>query len=128
MLLGTRDLFTYAECLGCGSLWLLDPPDDIGRYYPPSYMPFAETTYVDSGLKLFAKKVMTDLITKGVIRRRRHWTYTLYLAGARKRHCILDVGSGTVAFLLCCTSAGTPTRQVSILLQDYRAIYAQGND
>ena len=99
MLLGTRDPFTYAECLGCGSLWLIDPPGDMGCYYPPAYIPFAETRYVDSGLRLFAKKAMTDLVAKGVIRRRRHWTYALYLAGARKRDRILDVGSGSGAFL-----------------------------
>jgi SAM-dependent methyltransferase len=100
MQLGTRDEFTYAECGGCGSLWLTNPPADMARYYPPSYIPFTETVEPESGLKHLAKTAMTELVARGVIRRRRHWTYTLYLAGARRRDRTLDVGSGSGHFLI----------------------------
>jgi SAM-dependent methyltransferase len=101
MLLGTRDEFTYAECGGCRSLWLTDPPADIARYYPLSgYVPFTATVESESALKHLAKTAMTELVARGVIGRRGHWTYPLYLTRARRRDHILDVGSGSGLFLM----------------------------
>jgi len=101
MQLGTRDEFMYAECGRCASLWLTNPPEDMARYYESSgYVPFTESVKPESGLRRVAKAAMTDLVARGVIRRRRHWTYTLYLADARKRDRILDVGSGSGHFLV----------------------------
>lgn len=37
MMFGFRDHFSYAECLGCGSLRLMDPPAEMSRYYPSTY-------------------------------------------------------------------------------------------
>ena len=37
MMFGLRDRFLYGECRDCGSLVLLDPPADLGPYYPPDY-------------------------------------------------------------------------------------------
>src|SRR5262245_13065920 len=37
MMLGLRDQFHYGECDGCGSLQLLNVPEDLGRYYPADY-------------------------------------------------------------------------------------------
>ncbi len=34
---GTDVTFKYGECETCGSLTLLDPPDDFTAYYPPDY-------------------------------------------------------------------------------------------
>lgn len=34
MMFGTREHFTYEECASCKTLHLLDPPSDMGRYYP----------------------------------------------------------------------------------------------
>jgi SAM-dependent methyltransferase len=39
---GLRDRFTYFECSGCGCCQLVNPPDDLGRYYPSNYYSFAE--------------------------------------------------------------------------------------
>lgn len=36
-LFGMEGEFEYAECAQCGSLQLLQPPEDLGRYYPPQY-------------------------------------------------------------------------------------------
>src|SRR6266849_2330382 len=41
MMLGLRTRFHYAQCAGCGSLWLLDPPTDFGAYYSSGYYSFA---------------------------------------------------------------------------------------
>ncbi len=40
MMLGTREEFTYWECLGCGCLSLVDIPNDPGQYYPKGYYSF----------------------------------------------------------------------------------------
>jgi SAM-dependent methyltransferase len=37
MMFGLRERFTYLECTSCGSLRLLDPPEDPGRFYPSEY-------------------------------------------------------------------------------------------
>lgn len=34
MMIGTRETFTYARCLRCASLSLIDEPADMGKYYP----------------------------------------------------------------------------------------------
>ncbi len=36
-LFGMDGLFEYAECAQCGSLQILQPPEDLKRYYPPEY-------------------------------------------------------------------------------------------
>ena len=41
MMFGLRTRFHYAQCAGCGSLWLTDPPSDFGAYYPREYYSFA---------------------------------------------------------------------------------------
>jgi SAM-dependent methyltransferase len=33
------DVFTYRSCRACRTLYLADPPDDVGRYYPDRYYP-----------------------------------------------------------------------------------------
>jgi SAM-dependent methyltransferase len=40
MMLGLRDVFQYLECQACGCLQLMDPPEDMVRYYPPDYTAF----------------------------------------------------------------------------------------
>jgi SAM-dependent methyltransferase len=37
MMLGLRERFAYCRCGECGSLWLADPPEDLGRFYPAGY-------------------------------------------------------------------------------------------
>jgi len=37
MMLGTRDVFEYLECLGCGGLQIAVPPANLDRYYADDY-------------------------------------------------------------------------------------------
>jgi len=37
---GTRESFTYFECVACGCVQLETIPDDLGRFYPQSYFAF----------------------------------------------------------------------------------------
>jgi SAM-dependent methyltransferase len=41
MMFGLRDVFPYGLCAACGSLSLLSPPEEMGKYYPPNYYSFA---------------------------------------------------------------------------------------
>jgi SAM-dependent methyltransferase len=58
MMFGLRTPFHYAQCGGCGSLWLMDPPEDFGPYYAKGYDIFANG---NSGMK---KKVQEYLRTQ----------------------------------------------------------------
>jgi 2-polyprenyl-3-methyl-5-hydroxy-6-metoxy-1,4-benzoquinol methylase len=40
MMLGLRELFQYLECQACGCLQLINPPEDMSRYYPANYTAF----------------------------------------------------------------------------------------
>ncbi len=42
MMFGLRTPFHYAQCAGCGSLWLTDPPSEFGAYYPSHYYSLAD--------------------------------------------------------------------------------------
>jgi len=42
MMYGLRTRFHYAQCAGCSSLWLTDPPADFAAYYASEYYSFAE--------------------------------------------------------------------------------------
>ncbi len=37
MMIGTREPFAYRECGACATLWLADPPADLGPFYPSTY-------------------------------------------------------------------------------------------
>ena len=43
MMLGLREIFRYAQCAACGTLWLIDPPEYLARYYEDAYYSFAES-------------------------------------------------------------------------------------
>jgi SAM-dependent methyltransferase len=36
----TDEVFTYARCAACGTLFMVDPPDDLARYYEGDYYHF----------------------------------------------------------------------------------------
>jgi len=40
MQFGTRDEFIYCECFQCGCLQLVNPPDNLSKYYPGDYFSF----------------------------------------------------------------------------------------
>jgi SAM-dependent methyltransferase len=54
MMLGFLDVFQYLECNACGCLQLLDPPADMGRYYPSNY-PVFQTNQTPSIVPEFIK-------------------------------------------------------------------------
>lgn len=41
MQFGTRDEFVYCECSDCGCLQLVNPPENLSKYYPREYFSFS---------------------------------------------------------------------------------------
>jgi len=51
MMFGFRDVFQYLECGACGCVQLLNPPQDLGRYYPSGYSAFRSVEAPDTVLQ-----------------------------------------------------------------------------
>lgn len=69
MQLGLGDEFHYLECTACGSLKLVDVPDDLGRYYPPNYYSYESIDIVrpesgGSGLHTLKRRFISRKITQ----------------------------------------------------------------
>ena len=106
MMFGTRERFTYLECGQCGCLQLLDPPQDMSRFYPDDYYTFeASQAPTDNFLESAARRLRTAAILReGVPRRVAGWGRYSYwpevLRGrASTRSRILDYGCGRGALM-----------------------------
>ncbi|HUQ64391.1 MAG TPA: class I SAM-dependent methyltransferase [Acidimicrobiales bacterium] len=62
------ETFRYLECQSCGSLSLVDVPDDLGRYYPDDYYSFAGDGDADVHPALVAK--LRFHLLRGALRNR----------------------------------------------------------
>ncbi len=60
-----QEVFAYAECADCGTLWIEAPPADIGRYYAGSYYSF-NTRPLPGGLKGKLKGVRDRVTVMGL--------------------------------------------------------------
>lgn len=93
---GTRQIFTYGECLDCGTLELLDKPDDLSPYYPSKYYSF--TNAVRPSLYRSIKGIVFrfpfgNLCSRTPLHR------TIFGYGLRRNTRVLDVGCGAGKFL-----------------------------
>src|SRR4051812_19942848 len=61
MMFGTRERFDYLECADCGSLELLNVPNDLSPYYPPNYYSFAARPALRKGRLHFVRKLRTRM-------------------------------------------------------------------
>ena len=117
---GTAESFSYGECGACGSLTLLDPPDDFTPYYPPDYL----SMVVDPASLGIAARAAVATLSRSLLRGRgmigalgraapvrRVRTMTTILEaiarvpGPRPRR-VLDVGSGSGMVPLALSLAG----------------------
>jgi len=117
---GTGEEFPYGECAACGSLTLLDAPDDLAPYYPPGYLSMT----VDPGSLGAAATAAITTISRSVQRgrgwagtvgrsvpvRRVQTLITILDAVARvpapRPGRVLDVGSGSGMVPLAVSLAG----------------------
>ncbi len=90
---GTREEFTYWECLECGCLQLSTIPDDMSRFYPEGYYSF---TLDASRWKMWYYR--THLLAPHLMRLLRRCPPDLAAvieARSKRGARILDVGSGS---------------------------------
>jgi SAM-dependent methyltransferase len=94
MMFGTQDVFDYLECKRCGTIQLLNPPDDLSTYYPADY--YAYTPLNESGilrkiLKRMRWKLYTYIDIKPFSPLYGDW---LKKAGVKTNDRIADIGCG----------------------------------
>lgn len=106
MMFGVGESFRYLRCASCGSLQLLDPPQDMARYYPDSYYSYNDVRQSAPRVYLKRVRLMGALGMSppggGVVTAL--WgqpseALALRLVGATRTTSILDVGCGNGAFL-----------------------------
>jgi SAM-dependent methyltransferase len=117
---GTGEVFAYGECASCGSLTLLDLPDDLAPYYPDTYLSMTADPAMLGRARLGAVSAVASSIMRypasaGLLRRvlpdRRARTLATILEsvarapGPRPRR-VLDVGSGSGMVPLAVSRAG----------------------
>jgi SAM-dependent methyltransferase len=88
----TEELFSYARCKKCGTVFMVDPPADLGRYYEGDYYHFeadGEPVWKSHPLRLES---------------------ALYRVALLQRHVppghLIEIGSGTGAFAVTAQAAG----------------------
>ena len=102
-----RDSFAYSECLECGRLKLIDPPNDLSRYYPNTYYSFARDKELDRLKNLFRAAI--SRIGLAPIARKLWPHITSSIVSMSKATCgmrILDVGGGNGKLVRELRSAG----------------------
>ncbi len=118
---GTGERFTYGECARCGSLTLLDLPDDLAPYYPADYLsmttdPAALSTPVRTAIRVVSKSMLRGNGTVAatartlVPARQLRTLVTILRSVARvpgdRPATILDVGTGSGMVPVAIAAAG----------------------
>jgi SAM-dependent methyltransferase len=114
MMFGFRDRFDYAECPVCGGLTLIDPPADMGHYYPPGYYAHGAPRR-EPALKRFLwrywiaqsigeRSALGALLLRGF--GPPHFAHWLRLASIARNASVLEVGCGTGWLLRHLRAAG----------------------
>ena len=94
MMLGTRIVFPYWECLQCGCLSLTRVPDDLDRYYPSSnYYSFQEPPL--STLRKMRAHISLSRVFFPLACSRRTDLQVIRRARLTKSMALLDVGCGS---------------------------------
>ncbi len=118
MMFGQHEVFSYAECGGCSTLWLPEVPADLGAYYPDDYysvdldpervigsQPARALATLTARSVLFGSGRLVSATTTLVRRRQYHTLVSLLrsvaltgLPGGRSS-AVLDVGCGSGALV-----------------------------
>jgi SAM-dependent methyltransferase len=88
----TEERFAYARCRGCGTVFMVDPPADLGRYYTEDYYqldPDGEPAWKTDAQRIQAVS----------------WRVALLRSHTAPGH-LIEIGSGTGAFAVTAQAAG----------------------
>ncbi|HEV3319591.1 MAG TPA: class I SAM-dependent methyltransferase [Solirubrobacteraceae bacterium] len=88
----TRERFAYARCRTCGTVFLIDPPADLGRYYAEDYYHFGPDgtpAWRSDEPRMRSAAYRVDLLRAHTARGR-----------------LIEIGAGTGAFASAAKSAG----------------------
>ena len=109
-MLGTRAVFEYFECDGCGTVQLANIPANLADYYPNDYYSFHKLDMPRvRGLRLLLKKIRADYLLTGrglsgrlLVKRLGYWHKYDWLraASVRRGEALLDIGCGSGETLL----------------------------
>ncbi len=88
----TRERFVYARCRGCGTVFLVDPPADLGRYYADDYYHFGPDG--EPAWKTDAPRMQAASYRVGL------------LLSHTEPGRLIEIGAGTGAFASAARSAG----------------------
>ncbi|MDN3204147.1 class I SAM-dependent methyltransferase [Algoriphagus sediminis] len=64
MMFGLNDSFLYSHCHNCGSIWIDNVPENLDKFYPPSYYSF-DKSGEENALKKNLKKWRFKMHKKG---------------------------------------------------------------
>lgn len=98
MMMGTAELFAYAECESCGCLWLTEVPREMGRYYPAADY-YSLQASASNRVRMLRDRVYLSRWSWLVNWHSRTDLDVIRRAGLRKSMNLLDVGCG-VGYLL----------------------------
>ena len=114
MMHGVRTEFRYGECRSCGSLELLDVPEDLGPYYPSDYYSLRPQARASRVVRLL-RRCRAELVVRGHSRLARaitrggaelDWRDWLEFSGLDRSAAICDVGCGSGALLFALGDQG----------------------
>lgn len=89
---GTRDVFRYWECAGCGCVSLLDEPPDLAKYYPSNY--YSMQVSRPRVLRRLRDRIYMSPLSFLVNWRKRSDFDAIRTAGLTREMRLLDVGCG----------------------------------
>ncbi|MHB1687562.1 MAG: class I SAM-dependent methyltransferase [Ignavibacteriaceae bacterium] len=102
MQFGMRDKFIYCECPNCGCLQIVNPPEDLSKYYPKEYFSFQihKEKYLKQKLNIYRDRYSFGLkskLGKILFKKFGEPTYIGWLnkTGVGLDSKILDVGCGS---------------------------------
>lgn len=88
----TDEVFEYARCTACGTVFMVDPPEDLARYYEGDYYPFdadGEPQWKHNQLRIDSASYRVGLLLEHVSAGR-----------------LIEIGAGTGAFAVAAKGAG----------------------
>ena len=98
---GLRERFRYARCVSCSSLWSIETPEDLGRFYGAQYYSMSQASPLRHAIAA-RFRARTYLALPPPIARRvaglrgvPYWVWWLAGLGLRPSSRIADVGSGS---------------------------------